>query len=131
MRHFCVDCEEAFEEHSRSRRRRSGDAAVVIVVGALTLLMSLFADALRLGGTEGFGSFQMAGVLIGCLLSLLGAVARARTLLILGVILLSQSLLADWLALGNAEGYGVHQAIGSAGGMLIIIVGVVLVRRSR
>ncbi len=129
MRHFCAGCVDAIEGHHVSRRSRWGDAAVLMVVGSVVLAMSLLADALQFGNSKGFGWIQLQGVLIGLGLVLLGAIARARTLLMIGMIAMLLSLLADWLQLGDAEGFGIHQLSGSAFGVAVIGLGVWMARK--
>jgi protein-S-isoprenylcysteine O-methyltransferase Ste14 len=48
-------------------------ARVVIVVGALLVLISLFADQMGLGRSPGFGWRQTLGVVVGVLVILAGA----------------------------------------------------------
>jgi len=47
-------------------------AWVVIVVGALLVLISLFADQMGLGRSPGFGWRQILGVVVGALVILAG-----------------------------------------------------------
>jgi uncharacterized membrane protein len=47
-------------------------ARVAIVVGALLVLISLFADPLGLGRSPGFGWKQILGVVVGALVILAG-----------------------------------------------------------
>ena len=47
-------------------QRRS--ALVILVVGVLLALVSLFADALGVGGEPGFGWKQAAGLVVGLML---------------------------------------------------------------
>ena len=53
-------------------------AWVVIVLGVLLVLISLFADELGLGGPPGFGWKQGLGVVIGVLMILAGFYLRRR-----------------------------------------------------
>jgi hypothetical protein len=47
-------------------------ARVAIIVGALLVLISLFADPLGLGRSPGFGWIQTLGVVVGALVILAG-----------------------------------------------------------
>ena len=47
-------------------------ARVVIIVGGLLVLISLFADPLGLGRSSGFGWKQILGVVVGALVILAG-----------------------------------------------------------
>ncbi len=53
-------------------------ARVVIVVGALLVLIALFADPLGLGRSPGFGWRQTLGVVVGALILLGGLYLRRR-----------------------------------------------------
>jgi hypothetical protein len=59
-------------------------ALVILVVGVLLALVSLFADPLGIGGEPGFGYKQTAGLVVGLALAVAGcwrlrALARRRT----------------------------------------------------
>jgi len=45
-----------------------GSALVVLLVGVLLALVSVFADALGIGGEPGFGYKQAAGLVVGLVL---------------------------------------------------------------
>lgn len=47
-------------------------AGVLLALGALLIVASIFADPLNLGGGLGFGWKQLIGVVIGLVLALLG-----------------------------------------------------------
>jgi len=53
-------------------------ARVAIVVGALLVLISLFADPLGLGRSSGFGWKQILGVVVGALIIAAGFYQRRR-----------------------------------------------------
>jgi hypothetical protein len=53
-------------------------ARVVIGIGALLVLISLFADPLRLGAQSGFGWRQALGLVIGAVVILAGFYLRRR-----------------------------------------------------
>ena len=59
-----------------SRPNRSGRATALVLIGLglVLILISLFADTLDLGGGAGFGYQQLIGVIVGLAL-ILGAVA--------------------------------------------------------
>jgi hypothetical protein len=54
-----------------------GSALVILVVGVLLALVSLFADALGIGGEPGFGYKQAAGLAVGVMLMALGLWRRS------------------------------------------------------
>jgi membrane associated rhomboid family serine protease len=49
-----------------------GSALVMLVVGVLLALVSIFADALGVGGEPGFGYKQAAGLVVGVVLAVIG-----------------------------------------------------------
>ena len=49
-----------------------GSALVMVVVGVLLALVSVFADALGVGGEPGFGYKQAAGLVVGVALAVVG-----------------------------------------------------------
>jgi hypothetical protein len=128
MHHLCQLCADDFQYESGPRDRRSGMAAVIIVLGALVASISLFADALAFGGGVGFGWQQQAGLVVAGVLLLLGAVLRAPTVLIIGAFAGVLDVLADWLAFGSAPGFGRQQVVGTIFGGLLILFGVVLAK---
>lgn len=129
--HLCQLCADEFQVDHPTGRRRSGFAAMVITFGAMTTLISLFADPLAMGDGETFGWQQKTGLIVAGILVLLGAVMRAQTLLMLGVFLGVLDLLADWLHLGSQPGFGIQQLTGTLVGMGIILVGVFVARARR
>jgi hypothetical protein len=53
-----------------------GSALVILVVGVVLALLSLFADALGIGGKPGFGYKQLIGLVIGVALAAYGVWKR-------------------------------------------------------
>jgi hypothetical protein len=51
---------------------QQGSALIILVVGVLLAIVSLFADALGVGGQPGFGYKQWAGLIIGLALVAFG-----------------------------------------------------------
>ena len=135
VRHYCMHCAD---EHDRldaqlpaSGDNRLSDAAALFVAGVFVLVLSLFADFLRLGGSSGFGLQQLGGVLVGAVLMLLGAIVRAPTMLVFGAITVGLSVVADMIPVGAAEGFGTNQLAGTILGTVLIGVAVWRAKRSR
>ena len=55
---------------------RRGSALVILVIGVLLSLVSIFADTLGVGGEPGFGYKQTAGLVVGVALVALGLWSR-------------------------------------------------------
>ncbi len=106
-------------------------AAVVIAVGIYVLSISALADFLEFGSSAGFGLVQRAGLIVAGIILLLGAIAKAPTLLTIGFITAVLDVLADWLAFGSSEGFGWQQRTGTALGLAMILGGVAVFRYRR
>ena len=52
---------------------------VVIIVGVLIVLASLFADNIGIGGSSGFGLAQIFGLIVGPFVSFLGFKLRGQS----------------------------------------------------
>jgi len=133
MRHLCRLCADASgaDVPSRSAGGRSALAAVIIAVGLYVVALSTLADYLEFGRTAGFGSVQRAGLIVAGIILLLGAIAKAPTLLIIGMVTGVLDLLADWLAFGQSPGFGWQQKTGTALGLLLILIGMAVARFRR
>ena len=95
VRHFCMSCAALEESGTLSHRRGLNGAAVLIAVGLFTALLSVFADQFEFGRSEGFGWKQLAGLWIGVMLVVVGAVMRIATALVIGLIFSLLTVLAD------------------------------------
>lgn len=131
----CPECARSgsgdllLESIAVSHQARGLNAAAIILAAGLYLAsLSLFADVLGFGGSEGFGWQQGAGVVLGGVLLLTGTLLRVPTLLAIGLATGALTLLADWLAFGDSEGFGGHQVLGTFAGVALIAVGLVLAR---
>ena len=126
---LCPSCAEADQDLRASPGRGLNRAAILISVGLFVLALSVLADLLAFGSGEGFGWKQILGFGIAGVLVLTGAMVRIPTLLVIGLIIGSLSVLADWLGFGNVEGFWWQQILGSLLGLLLIAAGITLARR--
>jgi hypothetical protein len=127
VRHLCFDCAE-LERTVRYRRKAAFNlGAVLMVVGGLSLVLSLFADQLAFGHSQGFGFWQIVGLATGFILSGVGAIMRIPTVLAIGPCVALLSLLADQLRLGEGPGFGRKQMAGCAAGGVLILLGLLIV----
>lgn len=131
VRHFCLRCADAEETDGARGEPGLNRAAVLIAVGLLVLATSVLADVLKIGAGEGFGLWQRLGVLVAGLLVLMATLTRTLTLLVIGLITGAVTVLADWLGLAGTEGFGLKQMFGSAAGVLMVVMGLLLGRRPR
>lgn len=122
-RYVCLRCLDAEQQAASVQRRGLNHSAVVMVIGAHILFLSLTADWFPVGASEGFGWRQASGVLLGIAVVFCGALIRIPTLLVIGGGIGGISLLADWLELGGAEGFGTQQRLGTAIGAAMLLVG--------
>ena len=128
VRHLCIPCADE-EEATVARGKRGLDhAAILIVVGLLLLVISAGADILKFGSAEEFGMWQIIGTLLGGFLAIVGAVMRISTVVVIGLITIGLTVLADWLGFGNAEGFGLQQIAGCALGVVLILAGLAVGR---
>jgi len=98
-------------------------SAVILCAGLIVLVLSLSADMLAFGKSEGFGWQQQTGLAIGASIFLIGAIVRVATLALIGLIAVVLALLADWLAFGSGSGFGAQQVAGVLLGTAILLVG--------
>ena len=112
MRHLCFGCADREDTSTASCNRKLNPGAVLAAVGLMMLVISLLADVLAFGSSEGFGWRQFVGVALAGVMVLIGAAMWVPTLLAVGLIGLAMTILADWLAFGSAGGFGWHQALG-------------------
>jgi hypothetical protein len=129
IRDFCLRCAAADEAAQRRPQKGLNLPAVVVSSGLTILLLSVFADAMTLGHSSGFGWKQDAGIIAGVCLVLVSLAFRVPTLLAIGLQVSGLSLLADWLKLGDGEGFGEQQLIGTIVGALLILLGLAWSRR--
>lgn len=115
---------DAEDETFITRGRKIDIAVAMFCIGPYVLLISLFADVLGFGSAQGFGWQQWMGVLIAGAIGLAGAIVRAPTLWTIGMFVGGVTVLADWLGLGSAPGFGWQQVLGSALGVALILIGV-------
>jgi hypothetical protein len=57
---------------------KKGLSLILIVVGVIILLVSLFADQIGIGGYPGFGFKQMIGTIIGLVIIIIGLILQRR-----------------------------------------------------
>lgn len=124
---LCPAC-RSIGSHVDNSEKGLGSAAVFIVVGCYVLALSLLADWLRFGSDSGFGWQQLAGVFLGGVLVVTGGITRVAAILVIGLLILCVTLLADWLAFGDSEGFGWQQGVGCAVGLILILVGIMCSR---
>ena len=129
IRHLCFGCADTEDMSAASRKRRFNPGAVLAAVGLMTLVISLFADVLAFGSSEGFGWRQLLGVSLAGVMILIGAAMWVPTLLAVGLIGVVMTILADSLAFGNAEGFGWQQILGCLVGVGLAFAGLDLARR--
>lgn len=125
-RHLCLACAEAHDGGAVQAERGLNLSAVLVCVGAFGLFISVFADWLALGRSGLFGVWQLTGLAMGGVLLLTGAMVRILTVALIGLCVIVLTLLAEWVGLGTAPGFGVHQVTGTIISVLAILIGAVL-----
>jgi len=122
LRHLCLQCAAKVDDIV-PRNQLLNVAAILLVVGAFILMLSLFADILALGQHDGFGWQQQLGLTLAAILVMTAAVMQTPTVLVIGLMIGSITILADRLGLGSSSGFGVKQITGSALGVILIVAG--------
>ncbi len=51
---------------------------VLLVVGIVVLLLSLVADSIGIGGSAGFGRYQIVGAIVGAIVTVVGLVLTLK-----------------------------------------------------
>ena len=123
VRHFCLACADDEVYRAAIRQQRVNFSAVILCVGLIVLVLSLSADVLAFGNSEGFGWQQRTGWAIGAALFLIGAIVRVGTLVVIGLFAGTLALLADWLAFGSGQGFGRQQFAGVLLGIAVSVLG--------
>ncbi len=129
MRHFCFGCANTEDMSAASRERGFNLGAVLAAVGLMILVISLLADVLAFGSSEGFGWRQLLGVALAGVMVLIGAAMWVPALLAVGLIGVAMTVLADWLAFGSSDGFGWQQILGCLVGVCLAFGGIDLERR--
>lgn len=131
IRQLCLQCADEEDRAGITNGRNLNVPAVVMIGGLFLLLISIFADMLGLGDARGFGWEQWTGITISGVLAFAGALMRVPTVLAIGLLMGAITLLADWLGMGDAEGFGHTQILGLVCGVLLLVVGLGLARAVR
>lgn len=132
VRHLCIDCVIADSGDSSDKPKDVlGRVAVLVSIGLLVLGLSLFADFLKLGRVEGFGTYQTIAVVATGILAATGLSMRVPLMAVTGLLMGIIVVLADWIHLGAVPGFGYNQAMGVLLGLLLILAGFLLFHRHR
>jgi hypothetical protein len=131
VRHYCLACAARMDRPRPRPYRRLNRSAILILLGLSTLAFSLFADQIGFGRGRGFGWKQDIVLVVGLILLAGGTLVRASTLFVFGALLAILALLADLLRLGDVRGFGYKQQAGTVMGLLLIVAGVLRVRRQK
>jgi uncharacterized membrane protein len=128
-RFLCLSCAEVEESAVLHRDRYLNYSAILLTVGAVVLGISLFADQLRFGNSEGFGLKQYFGMSVAVMLVLTAALIRVPTLMVIGLLTGSLTILADMFRFGQEQGFGWHQMLGTILGITLLAAGLLESRR--
>lgn len=98
----------------------------MVAIGLFLLTLSILADWLRLGHARGFGSWQIAAILLAVVVISSGSMIRISSLSVLGLCVLILTLAADFLGLDGKNGFGIHQTAGLILACVLIALGILL-----
>ena len=128
---YCSACADALYSPHRERVARGKSklnlSTIILIMGALLVSVGVFADDFGHQGSDGFGPYQVAAVVLGCLVVVLGALLRIDLLVVPGVVLAALGALADVFGRVGTPGFGWRQQIAVVAG--VILVAVALARR--
>jgi hypothetical protein len=123
VRHLCLHCADLEESAPLTRDRYLHYGAIMMSVGSIILFLSLFADSLKFGNSEGFGPLQQLGLGMALICVFTAALIRVPTLMIIGVVGGLLTILADVFQFGHDPGFGWHQKLGALVGATLILTG--------
>ncbi len=133
FRQFCLDCAEKVDEVVASNSRithtpRLGVPGMLIFAGLLAGAIVAVADYVGVGGASGFGWYQHAGLGIGLLTLLIGALLRVDVVLVFGTLAIAIAAFSDLLVLRYQPGFGWKQQVACLVSVLLVTAGVLLRR---
>jgi hypothetical protein len=104
-------------------------SSLIIIIGLLLAVLGASADLFGMHGAAGFGWKQQAGVIVGALLVVLGALLRVDALAVGGLILFAVAALADVYGTIGAPGMGWRQRVAIIVGLVLVLGGLRLRHR--
>ena len=123
VRHLCLQCADREEAEWHGHEHFLNYGAILISVGSIALLLSVFADQLKFGNSQGFGPKQEIGLAMAMTCVFTAALIRVPTLMVIGVLGGGLTVLADVLRFGHEPGFGWHQQVGTLIGGALVICG--------
>jgi hypothetical protein len=129
MRHLCLACADLEQTDGTPRERYLNYGAILICVGGIVTMLSLLADELKFGDSEGFGPKQELGVGVALVFVFTAALVRIPTLLVIGILAGALTILADIFQFGHEDGFGWSQLLGTAVGLTLAACGWLEARR--
>jgi hypothetical protein len=134
IRHFCFECADRYfgqlSQQDPPVVRRASLGALLILAGLLLGLVAIVADHLGIHGSPGFGWYKQTGLLTGSLLICLAAFWRIDIIGVLGILMLGLAAGANLLGLAGRDGFGWKQQVAMAAGLLLVVAGTLVRRRS-
>lgn len=123
VRHLCLRCADLEESAPAPRDRYLHYGAILMSIGSIILIISLLADYLKFGNSEGFGPLQQLGLGMALICVFTAALIRVPTLMIIGLLGGLLTILADLFQFGHDAGFGWHQKLGAMVGAMLILSG--------
>jgi hypothetical protein len=112
-------------------RSRLGPALILVAAGLVVAVVSLVSDFAGVGTHAGFGWKQIAILIIGALMVMIGALLRIDVIGLLGTAAALLALGADLLGVSGSAGFGWKQTVGLAAGFMLIGLGAIIRRLRR
>ncbi|MFQ5414102.1 MAG: hypothetical protein ACE5E6_06550 [Phycisphaerae bacterium] len=127
---YCMACADApthavagTQRGVRALLGRGEVGAALFALGAVSLCISVLADVLQFGQTQGFGWQQRVALIVAGVLALLGALFRTLVLVVIGLAAGGLTLVADMIGFGGHAGFGMQQALGTLVGVAMLAAG--------
>ncbi len=129
---YCSACADALYRRRRERvaggKSKLNLSTIILITGLLLVSVGVFADYFGHQGSAGFGAYQVAAIVLGGLVVVLGALLRIDLFVIPGLVLSALGALADVFGHVGTPGFGWRQQIAVIAGL--VLVSVALARRS-
>lgn len=128
FRAYCLPCAEAAERKAEQDALRPRPTHMtswcLLSAGCLIGASAALADNIAEVRHPGFASLQHAGMIIGALCLLFGAIVRVSLLSAFGALLVAMFFVFDMVFSSTRPGFGPKQALGTIAGLALILAGI-------
>ncbi len=132
FKQYCLECADQRSDRTvansdpTSDKPRLSFASLMILAGLLIATVAVLGDYIGIRGSGAMGWYQVAGLVIGALFVVLGAMLRADVIALFGTIVFGLAVCVDLFGLSAMPGIGWKQGLAIVVGVALMVVGVVL-----